>query len=110
VAHEFMSKGVEGGADVVIILHVVGNGVDPTVNHASEAIFDQRLEIGQGVGPPGGDHTGQLEAVEHMFKRGIGFTERGQRDIKVTAEWLFGIIEVLLKVVQRAGGGTRKPS
>ena len=59
-----MAEGVEGGATVVVILQGVGDGVDPAVDDPGETVLQQGLEVGQGVGPPGGDDPREPEVVK----------------------------------------------
>src|SRR5680860_63835 len=54
-ADELVAERIERGADIVVVLHGVGDGVYPAVDYTGEANFKQRLEIGQGVRPPGSD-------------------------------------------------------
>jgi hypothetical protein len=52
-----------------IIFHRVRNGIEPALDHASEAVFDKRFKVGQCVRPPACDNPCQFEAIQNSERQ-----------------------------------------
>jgi hypothetical protein len=62
-------KGIEGWAGDFVIVHGIGDGIHPAVDHSGESVFQQRFEVRQSVSPPGRDHAGKFKSIESTERR-----------------------------------------